>query len=105
MITSNHFTDSEGRPAGGTTYGVGFAIGWQNGPLVDSETGERRAPTGAFVENVIEAVVDRIEYYQASQFANSYNAKAVHHLREALACLNARTKDREDRGVEGTHQQ
>lgn len=36
MITSNHFTDKDGRPAGGTTHGEGFAI-----DTADSETCQR----------------------------------------------------------------
>ena len=32
-ITSTHWNDTNGNPAGGATYGHGFAISWQNGPL------------------------------------------------------------------------
>lgn len=103
MFVSNHFTDADGNLAGGNTYGTGFAIGWQHGPLKDPETGERKEPTGAFVENVIEAAIDRIEFYQDSKFASGYNETALEYLRKAVDSLNARTRDREQRGVEGTH--
>lgn len=102
MITSNHFTDKDGRPAGGTTYGEGFAIGWQNGPLVVD--GERQQQNGAFVEDVIRAAIDRIEHYQTTEFRSHYNSSALIALQAALDHLKARTYDREQRGVEGTHE-
>lgn len=98
---SVHATDDEGNPAGGTTYGAGFTISWQNGPLGRGE--DRKEPNGAFVESVIAAAIDRLEFYQRSKFACDYNAQALFHLRSALALMNARTRDREKRGVEGTH--
>jgi len=100
-IQSEHWNDANGNPAGGSTYGPGFAISWQNGPLGRGE--ERKEPNGAFVENVIKAVKDRIDYYQASKFACEENAKAAEHLQAALDILNSRTAKREARGVEGTH--
>ena len=100
-ITSNHFDDANGNPAGGTTYGRGFAIGWQNGPLGRDEG--REEPNGAFVEDVIKAALDRLEYYQRSKFACDYNARAVAGLTAALDALNERTANRESRAVEGTH--
>jgi hypothetical protein len=33
QVIANHFSDADGNPAGGTTFGQGFCIGWQNGPL------------------------------------------------------------------------
>lgn len=100
-VTSNHFSDADGNPAGGTTYGNGFAIGWQNGPL--GRGLDREEPNGAFVEDVIAAAVDRIEFYQGSRFESDYNARALKHLQEALQALHQRTADREARDVEGTH--
>ena len=100
---SEHWNDANGMPAGGTTYGRGFAIGWQNGPLGRGD--ERREPNGAFVEDIIAAAIDRLKYYQRSQFASDYNARALRSLEEALVALNERTADRECRDVEGTHEQ
>lgn len=101
QVVSNNFSDSNGNPSGGTTYGRGFAIGWQNGPLGRDE--DRSEPNGAFVEDVIVAAIDRIEFYQASRFNSGYNSRALEHLQSALVSLNARTADREGRAVEGTH--
>lgn len=100
-FTSNHFTDGDGNPAGGTTYGKGFTIAWQNGPLGRGE--DRSEPNGAFVEDVIAAAVDRIEFYQASRFESFYNVRALTFLKSALEALEQRTAEREARGVEGTH--
>ncbi len=96
-----HWADAEGRPAGGTSSGRGFTISWQNGPL--GRGGERREPNGAFVENVLAAVIGRIEFYEATQFACAENAEALEHLQLAAEALERRTKAREARAVEGTH--
>lgn len=97
----NH-NDENGNPTGGEVRGVGLSIDWQNGPL--GRDGDRIDPNGAFVETVIAAAKQRIEYYQASKFACKENAEAVHHLGEALRWLNERTAKREARKVEGTHE-
>lgn len=96
-----HFTDERGRPMGGVSSGRGFTIAWQHGPL--GRGPERREPNGAFVEDVIGAAVGRIEFYQGSEFRCDENAMALEYLRRALAILEARTAQREARGVEGTH--
>ncbi len=100
--TSKHRNDKDGNPAGGETFGPGFAIYWQNGPLAID--GVRKEPNGAFVEHIIEAAIDRLEYYQDSKFKSNYNEEAIKSLKNALSSLNQRTKDREARGVEGTHE-
>ena len=101
-ILEAHNVDAEGRPAGGTTIGRGFKIDWQNGPL--AVDGVRVEPNGAFVEDVIAAALGRIQHYQTSKFRCRENALAITKLEEALHWLGARTRDRERRGVEGTHE-
>ena len=101
MLFEEHWKDASGNPAGGVSQDVGFTISWQNGPL--AVDGVRREPNGAFVENVIRAVIGRLEFYQSSRFACQYNADAIHHLNAALERLQARTADRVARKVEGTH--
>lgn len=100
-FTSNHFADHNDNPAGGHTSGVGLCIAWQNGPL--GRGADRKEPNGAFVETVIAAARDRIEFYQASQFNCIENAEAIAHLDSALQILNFRTARRESEGSEGTH--
>lgn len=130
-IHERHDLDEQGRPAGGVTVGRGFTIAWQHGPLAEGLiapnecvnpehfTGRdprdgahlntvhtlcRRAPNGAFVEDVIAAAIGRLEHYQATEFACSENAEALAALRFAAEALRYRTRNRETRGVEGTHQ-
>ena len=93
--------DSPVIPAGGHTYGPGFAIAWQNGPLGRGPT--RKEPNGAFVETIIAAARDRLAFYQSTPFACEANEKALDHLDEVLLILDQRTKERESREVEGTH--
>lgn len=122
-FTAEHWNDAAGKPAGGITQGVGFVISWQNGPLGacscpadnaelanNARNGDhlrsvcaRKAPNGAFVEDVIAAAMDRIRHYQAGDFASSFNAEALAHLQRALNALDDRTRERTRRGVEGTH--
>jgi len=118
-IHAQHWNDSNGNPAGGSTFGNGFAISWQNGPLgrhvPECKTDDpssvcapgctRVPPNGAFVEDVIAAAQDRISYYQNSRFHCAENAQAFFRLKEALAALNERTAGRETRAVEGTHKE
>lgn len=100
-INEDNRTDQDGNPAGGMTTGVGIIVRWQNGPL---GRGIERAPAnGAFVEDVIAAARGRLDFYQNSKFHCEENALAIVHLDEALRILNERTKAREIKGVEGTH--
>ena len=97
-----NWTDSEGRPAGGVSFGPGFTISWQNGPLGTGK--DRLPPNGAFVETVIRAVVHRMQHYQHSPFRCEHNAIVISHLEAALLACRQRTYDREQRNVEGTHE-
>ena len=100
-IKGVHENDSQGNPAGGITTGIGIDIHWQDGPL--GRGAERKEPNGAFVEGVIAAAIDRINYYQSSKFNCRENAIALTHLETALLWLMKRTMERETREVEGTH--
>lgn len=99
-VMEEHFSNADGCPEGGQTYGCGFAIAWQRGPLGRGDG--RQLPNGAFIEDVIKAGIGRLEYYQASKFACQENADALEHLGKALDRLHDRTRAREERGVEGT---
>ena len=103
-IVQKHDIDENGNPAGGATRAAGILIDWQNGPL--GRGADRSDPNGAFVEGVIQAAIGRLEFYQtASQkkFACRENALAITKLQEALFWLEERTRQREERGIEGTH--
>lgn len=97
-----HWVDTNGNPAGGVSSGVGYTISWQNGPL--GRHPDRKAPNGAFVESVLQALISRLDFYQQSKFACDENAAAREHLSQALAILAERTRRREAAKTEGTHQ-
>ena len=99
-INSHQFADATGAPEGGVTFGVGFTISWQRGPLGRGD--DRKAPNGAFVEDIIEAAKDRLRFYQGSRCACAENEAAIDKLESALAILESRTARREQAGVEGT---
>ena len=93
--------DENGNPSGGYYKATGIDINWQNGPL--GRGADRLEPNGAFVENVIEAAIERLKHYQETPFGCRENAIALTHLETAALWLNKRTQDREEREVEGTH--
>ena len=106
MLGQYHATnqnDENGNPTGGTVTGIGLAITWQDGPL--GRGSDRKEPNGAFTETVLDAVRQRIEFYQASKFKCRENAIAITKIEEALLWLNKRTQDREKRQVEGEHKE
>jgi hypothetical protein len=103
FITHN-FNTPEGYPEGGTSQGPGFLISWQRGPLKDSASGMEFPRNGAFVTDLIEAVTDRLHFYQLSQFACEENDAAISHLEMALAALQQRIDRRTLEGVQGTWQ-
>lgn len=93
--------DDANHPTGGSVDGIGIAIRWQNGPLGNGA--KRQKPNGAFVEGVIQAAIQRLQFYQESEFACKENEMALVSLRDALHVLNLRTSARMARNVEGTH--
>ena len=102
-ITYHNLTDKEGNPTGGKVSGPGMEIAWQDGPL-----GRPPKPaTGAFVEDVLEAARQRLDFYQNGgnkKFACRENAIAITKIEEALLWLNKRRMGREARGVQGLNE-
>ncbi len=94
-ITSIHETDKKECPAGGETTGPGLVVTWKSAP------GNHRKHDGATVEDLIEAAVDRLHFYQRTKFACNYNRSALTFLNNALQQLDRRTADRERRHVKG----
>jgi len=102
MLQEKHSLDKAGNPAGGATSGTGIKIDWQRGPLGRGK--DRKKPSGAFVETVIQAAIGRLEFYeQKTAFGCKENKLALRDLKNALGWLEKRAIRREKRGVEGTH--
>jgi hypothetical protein len=59
---------------------------------------------GAFIEGVITAAIDRLEFQQASRFKCQENADAIDLLKKAVGRLMDRTNRRIALGIEGTHE-
>ncbi len=75
---------------------AGQRILFQNGPIKEAGV------NGVMNEDLIAIVIDRLEGFQAGDYACDENAAACADLRQALANLRARTDARKARGVEGT---
>ena len=71
-------------------------IHFQNGPI--KETGVN----GISNEALLAIVEDRLKGFQSGTFACRENALALTHLQEAMHWLFHRTRERIQRGVEGT---
>lgn len=96
--------DEHGNPTGGGVGALGLNIKWQDGPLGRPPG---TAPNGAFLEDVIEAARQRLEFYQTAsggKFACEENDAALKHLQWAARWLIKRRENREGRGVQGLHQ-
>ena len=73
-------------------------IQFQNGPI--NEVGVN----GITHEVLLAILIDRMEGFQAGQYACRENALALTKMQEAQMWLQKRTRDRMVRGVEGTHE-
>jgi hypothetical protein len=73
-------------------------INFQNGPIKESGV------NGLTHEVLLAILLDRLEGFQAGQYACWENADALIDLGRALKVLKSRTENRIARGVEGTHE-
>ncbi|UGO49218.1 structural protein [Bacillus phage vB_BanH_Emiliahah] len=58
---------------------------------------------GVMNEDLIHMAIERLQCFQASEFACRENAMAITKLEEAILWLRKRTMGRDKRGVLGTH--
>lgn len=75
---------------------VHSTICFQNGPI--NEAGVN----GISQEALLAVVIDRLRSFQAGPYACRENAVALTNCEQAMMWLQKRTRDRMDRGVEGT---
>lgn len=101
LVVSNFSVDAEGHPTGGSTWGDGFKmeIDWQNG-IIDPELGQN----GAFVEDVLEAARQRLQFFNSTEFRCRENSIAITKIEEALQWLDWRTRQRLLQDVENTYE-
>ena len=95
--------DKDGNPSSGNVRGVGFTIVWQDGPRGQGPDGELAVANGAFVEDIIDAAIGRLEFFQRSKYSSAENASAIMHLWEARDTLKWRQVRRRDAGIQGAH--
>lgn len=75
---------------------VGCKVQFQNGPIAEAGV------NGISGEALLAVVEDRLKCFQAGPYACRENALALTHLQEAMHWLHHRTRERVQRGVEGT---
>lgn len=97
-------TDDDENPTGGEYHSQGLHVYWQNGARGQEGTDELLPPNGAFVEDVINAALQRLKFFQTTKFRDRGNAIAITHLEGALDALRRRTVERQARQVEGKHE-
>jgi len=78
--------------------GASAVIRFQNGPI------QEMGVNGISGESLLAVVEDRLKSFQAGPYACRENALALTHLQEAMHWLHHRTRERMQRGVEGTNQ-
>lgn len=71
-------------------------VQFQNGPIAE------HGVNGISQEALLAIVADRLECFQTGPYACAENAMALTHVKLAMGQLASRTKDRTERGVEGT---
>ena len=92
-------------PTGGYFHGEGLAIRYQNGPV-----GPGNPVNGCQVEDLLIAARIRLMHFQgdgtqdsSGEFGCHENSRAVYAISEALSWLDARTRARQEQGVEGSN--
>lgn len=77
---------------------VTIRISFQDGPIAE------RGVNGITNEALLEILIDRLRGFQQGPYPGRENALALTKMEEAKFWLRERTRDRMDRGVEGTSQ-
>lgn len=113
LIATNK-VDENGNPTGGEvtlavvreegTLHTPLNIQWQNGPRGQEGTDELLPPNGAFVEDVLWAALQRLEFFNEGKYRDRANSLAITKIEEALQALKNRQLERSYRGVEGKHE-
>jgi len=84
-------------PVPGRCHLAHLHILFQNGPIPQAGV------NGITNEALLAIVADRLRSFQSDPYACVDNAKALHHIEQALHYLKQRTRERMARGVEGSY--
>lgn len=103
--------DKDGNPTGGSVELVvnsdqnhsALIIKWQDQPRVGADD-ILQPPNGAFVEDVLWAALQRLEFFNEGKYRCRENSIAITKIEEALFILKDRQLSRSKRGVEGKHE-
>lgn len=95
---AHHWTDNEGMPDGGVSYGVGFTIAWQRGSLL------KNGRNGAFLIEVLEACLDELKN-KHKQFPCQENVEAIFNLTDCIDVLKSRLERRKQEGILYDHKE
>lgn len=95
LTVNQNWTEQDGDHDGGVSYGPGFAISWQRGPIKETHR------NGAFLIDVLEACHHQLAYFQNSKYACQENDDALKHLEKAIASLESRRARRGNAGTLG----
>ena len=79
-------------------------IAWQSKPRATTDSQVLEAPNGAFVEDVLWAALQRLEFFNEGKYRCRENSLAITKIEEALFILKDRQLSRSNRGVEGKHE-
>lgn len=117
MLATNK-VDEDANPTGGhvelilggdNDRHVALNIQWQDGPRGTGETNADGSPkllppNGAFVEDVLWAALQRLEFFNAGKYRDRANSIAISNIEQALQALKDRQLERSHRNVEGKHE-
>ena len=112
-VVSEFTTDQDGNPTGGRTHmftkdpmtgdvdeeiAPALIVNWQDGIVGDD------GQNGAFVEDVLEAARQRIQFFNSGRFRCRENSIAITKIEEALQWLDWRTRQRLQQDVENSYE-
>ena len=111
-LKAHNYVDVDNNPTGGRVMLLNepayseddelIKIQWQDGPR-KREDGSLKPANGAFVEDVIWAALQRLEFFNEGKYRDRANSIAITHLEQALQALKDRQLERSFRGVEGEY--
>jgi hypothetical protein len=118
LLQARNQVDENENPTGGDVYlhvtkngdpeFPALVINWQDGPRGAGTNPDGSPvladPNGAFVEDVLWAALQRLEFFNESKFRCRENSLAITKIEEALFILKDRQLSRAQRNVEGKHE-